>query len=266
MNSFSTLEWVRDTRGVVTLWLNRPDKNNAFNAQMLDELTQALTALKADAGCRLLILRGRGKHFSAGADLHWMQASVELGYADNLADARVLSDLLHTLYTLPVPTLVVVQGSAFGGALGLISCCDMAIAADDALFSLSEVRLGLAPAVISPYVVRAVGARATKRYTLTGDRFGARQACQLGLLAEVYPAESLDTAVAEWAANLLRNGPAALRASKALLLEVGEGNLDAPLRRTTEQLIAELRCGAEGQEGIRAFLEKRAPAWQEGQP
>jgi len=266
MNSFTTLEWVRDTRGVVTLWLNRPDKNNAFNAQMLAELTEALATLKADTDCRLLVLRGRGRHFSAGADLRWMQASIHLGYDDNLADARVLSDLLHALYTLPVPTLAVVHGSAFGGALGLISGCDMAIAADDALFSLSEVRLGLAPAVISPYVVRAIGARATKRYTLTGDRFGASQACQLGLLADVYPADSLDTAVAEWAASLLKNGPVAQRASKALLLEVAEADLSEPLRRRTEQLIAQLRCGAEGQEGIKAFLEKRAPAWQEGQP
>ncbi|WP_263262222.1 enoyl-CoA hydratase-related protein [Pseudomonas sp. RIT-PI-S] len=261
MTNFSTIELEQDAQGVVTLWLNRPDKNNAFNALMIAELSEALAQVSSDARARLLLLRGRGKHFSAGADLTWMQASVDLGYQDNLADARKLSDLLHTLHTLPLPTLAVVNGAAFAGALGLVSCCDMAIGAEDSLFSLSEVRLGLAPAVISPYVAQAIGARATRRYTLTADRFDAQRARELGLLAELYPEPALDSAAVQWATTLLKNGPAAMRASKALLLRVGEGPITEALRRATEQVIAELRSGEEGQEGIKAFLEKRTPNW-----
>jgi methylglutaconyl-CoA hydratase len=265
MKRFATLELLLDSRGLATLWLDRPDVNNAFNAQMIDELHEALTQVQGDSRVRLLVLRGRGQHFSAGADLRWMQASAQLGLEANLAEARRLSDLMHRLYTLPLPTLAVVRGAAFAGALGLVSCCDMAIAADDARFSLSEVRLGLAPAVISPYVVRAIGARATRRYTLTGDRFTAADALALGLLAEVSTAPALDNLVTRWTANLLRNGPQAMRASKALLTQVTEGSLDEPLRRRTEQVIAELRSSPEGQEGMCAFLEKRTPAWQEAQ-
>jgi methylglutaconyl-CoA hydratase len=262
MNMFSTLELELDPQGVATLWLNRPEKNNAFNAPMITELIQALEQLRTDSTLRALVLRGRGAHFSAGADLAWMQESVNLGLEGNLADARKLSDLMHALYTLPVPTLAAVQGAAFGGAVGLVSCCDMALGAETAVFSLSEVRLGLAPAVISPYVVQAIGARATRRYTLTADRFDAATAQALGLLAEVCPLQALDNAVEQWTATLLKNGPAALRASKALLLEVGDGTVTETLRRSTEQVIAQLRSGSEGQEGLKAFLEKRAPAWQ----
>lgn len=262
MKRFSTLELLTDDGGAATLWLNRPAVNNAFNAQMIDELHDVLAQVETDSQVRLLVLRGRGRHFSAGADLQWMHASAQLGLEANLAEARRLSDLMHRLYTLPCPTLAVVQGAAFAGALGLVSCCDMAIAAEDARFSLSEVRLGLAPAVISPYVVQALGSRATRRYTLTGDLFTATEGLALGLLADVCAPAALDDYAARWVGNLLRNGPQAMRASKALLLEVGEGRLSEPLRRRTEQVIAQLRASSEGQEGIGAFLEKRAPAWQ----
>lgn len=263
MIDFQTIELTKDTRAVATLWLNRADKYNAFDAQVISELNTALAVIQDDAGIRLLVLRGRGKHFSAGADLGWMRESAKLDYQANLADAHELGELMQRLYQLPQPTLAVVQGAAFGGALGLIACCDMAIGAADALFSLSEVRIGLAPAVISPFVAKAIGERALRRYALTAERFDGLRARELGLLAECHAAEQLDTALEQWVGNLLQNSPQALRACKDLLLEVGPGNIPTDLRQTTEHVIARLRTSPEGQEGLNAFLEKRRPAWQE---
>lgn len=263
MTDFNTLQLDIAANGVATLWLNRPDKNNAFNAGMIRELILALDAVTEHGQVRFLILRGRGRHFSAGADLAWMQESARLDYNANLDDARELAELMYALYQLKVPTLAVVQGAAFGGALGLISCCDMAIGAIDAQFSLSEVRIGLAPAVISPFVVQAIGERAARRYALTAERFNGERARELGLLAECYPAEDLDQAVESWTANLLLNSPQAMRASKDLLREVGSGVLSPNLRRYTENAIARIRVSAEGQEGLNAFLAKRKPSWQE---
>ena len=173
---------------------------------------------------------------------------------------------MEQLQRLPLPTVAVVQGAAFAGAMGLVSCCDMAIAADDALFSLSEVRLGLAPAVISPYVVQAMGPRAARRYALTAERFDALRARELGLLDEVYPPAELEQAVQDWTRRLLGNGPEAMRACKALLLEIGDGQATAPRQACAQALIARLRTSAEGQEGMQAFFEKRAPAWAEVLP
>lgn len=265
MTDFSTIELIKATNGSATLWLNRPEKNNAFNAEMIRELILALDAVQADKSLRFLIVRGRGKHFSAGADLAWMQASAQLDYTANLNDARELAELMHNLYQLKIPTLAVVQGAAFGGAVGLISCCDMAIGAEDALLSLSEVRIGLAPAVISPFVVQAIGERAARRFALTAERFSGLKAQQLGLFAECYSADQLDAQADAWSANLLLNSPQAMRASKDLLKEVGSGVLTPALRRYSENAIARIRVSAEGQEGLNAFLEKRAPAWQEPQ-
>ncbi|TWI52670.1 methylglutaconyl-CoA hydratase [Pseudomonas duriflava] len=262
--TYQTLQFEQDINGVATLWLNRPDKNNAFNADVIAELIQALDEIYADESIRLVILRGRGRHFSSGADLAWMQASAQLTLEENRADARLLSQLMEKLYHLPQPSLAVVQGAAFGGALGLVACCDMAIGAQDAMFCLSEVRIGLAPAVISPYVVRAIGERATRRYALTAERFSGEKAQSLGLLAETYPADQLEQAVNSWTGTLLLNSPAALKACKALLHDVGAAAvLDDPIRERTQHCIAMLRVSPEGQEGLRAFLEKRTPAWQE---
>ena len=266
MTAFQTIELNKDARGVATLWLNRADKHNAFDARVIAELNRALAEVGGDASIRFLVLRGRGKHFSAGADLGWMRESAQLDYQANLADAHELGELMQRLHQLPQPTLAVVQGAAFGGALGLIACCDMAIGAGDALFCLSEVRIGLAPAVISPFVVKAIGERAARRYALTAERFDGERARELGLLAETYPAGELDAALERWVDNLLLNSPQALKACKALLLDVGDGDYDAALRQTTEQAIARLRTSPEGQEGLSAFLEKRTPAWQENQP
>lgn len=265
MTDFSSIELEKDPRGFATLWLNRPEKNNAFNAEMIRELIIALDIVKSDASLRFLLLRGRGRHFSAGADLFWMQQTAELDYNANLSDARELATLMYNLHYLEIPTLAVVQGAAFGGAVGLVSCCDMAIGSEDALFSLSEVRIGLAPAVISPFVVQALGERTARRYALTAERFDGNRAREVGLLAECHPTTELDTQVEAWVANLLQNSPQAMRASKDLLHEVGSGELTPDLRRYTEKTIAHLRVSAEGQEGLRAFLDKRQPAWQEPQ-
>lgn len=262
MNAFNTIELVHDARGIATLWLNRPDKNNAFNAEMIDELIQALRQISEDESVRFLILRGRGKHFSAGADLAWMQACARLDYAANLKDAHQLGELMNLLYRLPCPTLAVVQGAAFGGAVGLVACCDIAIGSTDALFSLSEVRIGLAPAVISPYVVQALGERASRRYALSAERFNGERARGLGLLAECYTDAQLDSALEQWTSNLLLNSPQAMRVCKALLHDVGSGELSDGLRQRTESVIAGIRVSEEGQEGLSAFLEKRKPAWQ----
>ncbi|MDD1508678.1 gamma-carboxygeranoyl-CoA hydratase [Pseudomonas sp. CNPSo 3701] len=262
MTDFNTLELHIDPRGVATLWLNRPDKHNAFNAEMIAELIQALRQLSADDGLRFVILRGRGKHFSAGADLAWMQASAKLDYAANLHDAHELGELMNLLYHLPCPTLAVVQGAAFGGAVGLTACCDIAIGVSDALFSLSEVRIGLAPAVISPYVVQAIGERAARRYALSAERFSGERARELGLLAECYPPAELEGELEQWIATLLLNSPQAMRETKALLHGVGSGVLSDALRQRTESVIAGIRISEEGQEGLSAFLQKRTPAWQ----
>jgi methylglutaconyl-CoA hydratase len=262
MTSFHTLELHHDPRGFATLWLNRPEKNNAFNAQMIRELILALDELGSDNSLRFILLRGRGKHFSAGADLAWMQQCAGLDYNTNLDDARELAELMYNLAKLKVPTLAVVHGAAFGGALGLISCCDMAIGASDAQFSLSEVRIGLAPAVISPFVVQAIGERAARRYALTAERFSGDRARELGLLAEAFPAAELEQQVAAWVNNLLLNSPQAMRASKDLMREVGHGELTPALRRYCENAIARIRVSHEGQEGLRAFLEKRPASWQ----
>ncbi|MEB0040576.1 MULTISPECIES: gamma-carboxygeranoyl-CoA hydratase [unclassified Pseudomonas] len=262
MTDFNTLELNTDPRGFATLWLNRPDKNNAFNAQMIRELILALDEVQANTSLRFMLIRGRGKHFSAGADLTWMQESAKLDYSTNLDDARELAELMYNLAKLKIPTLAVVQGAAYGGALGLISCCDMAIGTDDAQFCLSEVRIGLAPAVISPFVVQAIGERAARRYALTAERFSGVRAQEIGLLAECYPVAEFEQRVDQWVDNLLLNSPQAMRASKDLLREVGNGALTPALRRYCENAIARIRVSPEGQEGLRAFLEKRTPTWQ----
>ena len=263
MTDFLTVALEKDPRGFATLWLNRPEKNNAFNAQMIRELILAIDEVAADSSLRFLLLRGRGKHFSAGADLAWMQEAAQLDFNANLADSRELAELMYNLHGLKLPTLAVVHGAAFGGAVGLASCCDIAIGSVDALFSLSEVRIGLAPAVISPFVVQAIGERAARRYAISAERFSGEQAKALGLLAECYPVDELEAQLEGWINNLLLNSPQAMRASKDLLREVGPAALTPALRRYTESAIARLRVSPEGQEGLRAFLEKRTPAWQE---
>ena len=260
-STFNTIELEYAEKGFATLWLNRPEKNNAFNAEMIRELVLAIDQVQANKNLRFLLLRGRGKHFCAGADLAWMQQSAQLDFNANLNDARELAELMYSLYHLKLPTLAVVQGAAFGGAVGLVACCDMAIGAHDAVFSLSEVRIGLAPAVISPFVVKAIGERATRRYAMTGERFSGERARELGLLSETYAAAELDDALHGWLDNLMLNSPQAMRASKDLLREASSASVSPALRRYTENAIARIRVSPEGQEGLNAFLEKRKPRW-----
>ena len=236
MSEFQTIQLEIDPRGVATLWLDRAEKNNAFNAVVIDELLQAIDRVGSDPQVRLLVLRGRGRHFCGGADLAWMQQSVDLDYQGNLADAQRIAELMTHLYNLPKPTLAVVQGAVFG--------------------------IGLIPATIAPFVVKAIGQRAARRYSLTAERFDGRRASELGLLSESCPAAELESQAEAWIANLLQNSPRALVACKALYHEVEAAELSPALRRYTEAAIARIRISPEGQEGLRAFLEKRTPAWR----
>ena len=258
---FNTIKLEHNPRGYATLWLDRVEKHNAFNADMIGELLGALEQLHDDDQLRFLILRGKGQHFCAGADLQWMRQSAELDYTGNLRDAEMMAEVMYRLYQLPMPTLAVVQGVAFGGAIGLIACCDMAIGADDAQLSLSEVRIGLAPAVISPFVVKAIGERASRRYAISGERFSGARAEELGLLMESCPADELEQRQQSWIVTLLQNSPQAMRASKALVHEATAHRLPPELRHYTQQSIVQIRASDEGREGIRAFLEKRKPSW-----
>jgi len=249
-------------RGIARLVMNRPDLHNAFDEALIDELTTACDRLAADPAVRVVVLAATGKSFSAGADLGWMKRMASATEAENLADAGRLGRLMRTLHLLPKPTIAAVQGAAFGGGVGLVACCDMAIASTSALFSLSEVRLGLIPAVISPYVIAAIGARGASRYFISAERFEAGEALRLGLLHQVVPPEELDGAVQGLAERLLEGGPAAQAAAKRLINEVAGHPLDQSLVDLTASRIAAIRATAEAKEGIAAFLEKRPAAWK----
>ena len=250
-----------DPAGVARVTLANPDRHNAFDDAMIAELAGIFAALGNDSEVRVVVLGAEGRSFSAGADLAWMQRMAGYGYDDNLADAQALAAMLHTLNTLPRPTIARVQGAAFGGAVGLVSCCDLAVGTPRASFCLSEVRIGLVPATIAPYVVRAIGARAARRYFQTAERFDAQTALQLGLLTRVVEEQDLDDAIAALAAELAGNGPEALKTAKQLVFDVADRPVDADLRQATSELIAAVRVSDEGQEGLRAFLEKRPAAW-----
>lgn len=247
--------------GVATLTLDRADVHNAFDDVLIAELTAALRQLDADPKVRVVVLAANGKSFSAGADLQWMKRMSTYSEAENLRDALHLAELMHVLDRMRKPTIARVQGAAFGGGVGLVACCDMAVAAREALFCLSEVRLGLIPAVISPYVVRAMGQRPARRYFLTAERFGAAEALRLGLVSEVVDAGELDAAVASLTGHLLKGGPHAIAASKDLIAAVSDRPVDTAVMEDTARRIAQTRAGAEGREGVAAFLEKRGAGW-----
>lgn len=259
--SETTVATTIDARGVATISMNRPDKHNAFDDGVIAELRSAFDTVAANDAVRVVVLAAEGKSFSAGGDLAWMKRMAEYDYADNLGDARLLADMLKALYDLPQPTVARVQGAAYGGAVGLVSCCDMAVASERATFALSEVRIGLVPATISPYVIRAIGERASRRYFTTGERFTADTAQRLGLVSEVVDAEGLDDAVGHLVHALLQNGPQAVRQAKQLVHDVAGHPITPTLVEGTCELIARIRTSAEGQEGLGAFLEKRAATW-----
>ena len=251
-----------DARGVATLTLNRPHVRNAFDDALIAELTACLRRLAADAAARVLVLTGSGESFSAGGDLGWMRRMAGFGDAENRADAMALATLLRTLDELAKPTVARVNGPAFAGGLGLVSCCDIAVAAEEAVFSLSEARLGLVPATIGPYVVAAIGARAARRYFLTAERFSAGEAQRIGLVHEVVPRASLDAAIERMVAALLEGAPGAQGRAKRLIAEVGSRPLSDTTMALTAQVIADARASAEGREGLAAFFEKRKPNWR----
>ncbi|BFM14371.1 enoyl-CoA hydratase/isomerase family protein [Maricurvus nonylphenolicus] len=258
-NSTVTLD-ISD-RGVATVTLNNPDKHNAFDDEIIAQLTEAFIAVENNSQARVMVLASKGKSFSAGADLNWMKRMASYTYEENLRDSNALATMLKTLNFLSKPTIARVQGAAFGGAVGLVSCCDMAIASERATFSLSEVKIGLMPATISPYVVAAIGQRFARRYFNTAERFSAETAAQLGLVSEVVVEDALDPCIDILIKALLANSPAAIKASKQLIFDVADREVTDELIGETSKRIAAIRVSEEGQEGLTAFLEKRQPSW-----
>ena len=248
--------------GVAAVTMNRGEVHNAFNERVIADLTDAFRKLGDDPGVRVILLRGAGKSFSAGADLGWMKKMAAYSHEENVQDAMGLATMLRTLDECPKPTVAVVQGPAFGGGVGLVAACDIAISAETATFALTEVRLGLIPAVISPYVVAAMGERACRRYFLTGERFSAAEALRLGLLHQTVKAEELDAAVEVTVRNLLQCGPASQTAAKELIRAVARRPMSPDVMLDTAERIARQRASGEGKEGVGAFLEKREPAWR----
>ena len=246
--------------GIVTL--NNPEKHNAFDDALIAELTAAFRSLDLDADVRVVILSAIGKSFSAGADLNWMKRMAAYSQEENLRDAKALGELMRTLHGLSKPTVARVQGAAYGGGVGLVACCDIAVGTLAASFSLSEAKLGLIPAVISPYVIAAIGERAAHRYFLTAERFDAAEAFRLGLLHELAPDDdAMDGKINDIVSALMRCGPNAMKESKALIAAVANRAIDAAVINDTAERIARVRASAEGREGVSAFLEKRKANW-----
>lgn len=253
-----------DARGIATLTLNRPDRHNAFDDALIGHLAGAAARLGADPAVRAVVLASTGRSFSAGADLGWMKRMAGYTEAENVADAAALAAMLHALDRMPKPTVAVVQGNAYGGGVGLVACCDIVLAAAAASFCLTEVRLGLTPATISPYVVNAIGARQARRYFTSAEVIPASRALELGLVHEVVQAEELEAARDRVLAALLQGAPGAQADAKDLVFLVEGQAVDAALSAETSRRIAARRASAEGQEGLGAFLAKRPPAWRIG--
>jgi methylglutaconyl-CoA hydratase len=246
--------------GVAILTLNRPEVHNAFDEALIAALTEAYMQAGSDPAARAVLLRAGSPSFSAGGDLNWMRRMAGFSEAENEVDAGRLANLMRVIDTCPKPTLVRVHGSAFAGALGLIACCDIAVAVPDAQFAVTEVRIGLIPAAISPYLIRAMGVRQARRWFLTAERFSAAQALEMGLLHEVVPPDELDAAIDRHLNSLAKAGPNALAAAKQLIAAV-DRPLDDTLIADTARRLATIRATPEGKEGVASFLEKRKPGW-----
>ncbi len=253
-----------NAQGIATVTLNRPEVHNAFDEHLIARLVADLRRLNGDPEVRAVVLAATGKSFCAGADLHWMQRMAHYSEAENIKDALGLAELMLVLNTLSKPTIARVQGPAFGGGVGLVACCDIAVATREAQFSLSEVRLGLIPAVIGPYVIAAIGERMARRYFLTGARIDPAEAFRIGLIHDLVEADTLDETIASILLQLLAGGPHAVVAAKQMIAGVVRAPLDQALMEETARRSAATRAGKEGREGIAAFLEKRQPAWIEG--
>jgi methylglutaconyl-CoA hydratase len=246
----------------VGITLNRDDVRNAFNGQMLVDLLDVFEAAPKVPGARVVVLTGVGSAFCAGADLNWMRAVREFTYAQNLEESNRVAAVMRTIYDCPLPTVARVNGPAIGGGAGLVACCDLAVAAENARFSLSEVKLGLIPSCISPYVIRKIGEGAAREFFLTGERIDAAKARAIGLVNEIAKEEELDVVVARWVNQLVTSGPVAVAKCKELIKNVPQMDLDEAGPYTAE-MIAQMRVSEEGQEGMAAFLEKRKPGWAE---
>ena len=251
--------YVQDS--VARIVLNRPERHNAFDDRMIAVLDDRLDEVARRSDVRVVVLAANGKSFSAGADINWMKRMAGYSQAENEADAQALGGMLAKLYRMPKPTVALIQGGVYGGGLGLVAACDIAITAEDADFALSEVRLGLIPAVISPYVIAAIGPRVARRYFLTAERFGAAEAHRIGLVHEVVPSSDLSAASDRLLKQLLAGGPEAIGRAKQLISDVAGRTLDDTLIADTARRIAEARASTEGVEGLSAFLERRKPSW-----
>ena len=251
-----------DARGVTTITLNRPEIHNAFDDALIVDLTTTLKHVELDPNVRVVVLAANGKSFCAGADLNWMKRMATYGERENRRDAEQLATLMRTLDRLAKPTVAKVQGAAYAGGTGLIACCDVALAAETAKFAITEVRIGLIPAVISPYLVQAIGPRWARRYFLTAETFDAREAERIGLIHGAFKPDQLDFAVSQVCDLLLANGPKALAECKDMLRYVSRGPIDDAMMAETAGRIARIRVTQEGREGIASFLEKRKPAWR----
>lgn len=245
---------------IARISFNRPDVHNAFNAVMIREMDDAFGKAAAEPDVRVVVLTGEGKSFCAGADLNWMREVIRFSYEQNLKESFELAELMEKIYFLPKPTIARVNGATIGGGTGFLSACDIAVASEDAKFGLSEVKIGLVPAAISPYVIRRIGESRAREYFLTGERFNARKALALGLVNRVVPHKNLDSAVDELTRLLLTSGPQALANCKELIQKVPGMTLEEA-KAYTARMIANLRISEEGQEGMAAFLEKRKPRW-----
>jgi methylglutaconyl-CoA hydratase len=252
---------LRFDSGVATVTLNRPDVRNAFNDEVIAELAGVFAQLGERVEVRCIVLAGNGPAFCAGADLNWMKRMASYTHEQNVDDARSLATMLRVLYKCPKPTIARVQGDVYAGGMGLVAACDIAVSVDTANYCLSEVKLGLIPATISPYVIRAMGARAAHRYFLTAERFSAAEAHRIGFVHEVVKAGELDAKVSELAQALVNAGPAAAKACKELVHDVADREIDHVLVEKTVKGIADIRVSDEGREGIQSFLGKRKPSW-----
>jgi methylglutaconyl-CoA hydratase len=250
-----------ETGAVATVTLNRPEVRNAFNDDVIAELTQAFTTLGQNPAVRAIVLAADGPAFCAGADLNWMRRMADYTHAENLADAAQLAEMLRVIYTCPKPTVARIQGDVYAGGMGLVAACDMAVSVDTAHYCLSEVKLGLYPATISPHVIRAMGARAAHRYFLTAERFDAAEALRIGFVHAVVSAEQLDDKVAEITQALVKASPNAVKACKTLLHDVAGQDIDSALIAHTVEGIASIRASSQGKEGVQSFLQKRKPNW-----
>lgn len=247
---------------VARVFLNRPEVRNAFNDGVIAELTEAFTRLGADPALRAIVLGGHGKAFCAGADLSWMRTMAGYTWDQNRADAQALADMLWAAYRCPLPLVGRIHGDCYAGGVGLAAVCDVLVAAEGVQFCLSEAKLGLLPATIGPYVVKALGEQASRRYFVTAERFGAAEAHALGFVHACVPADALDAKVDQIVAALVANGPAAVKACKQLVQDVAGREITSELRAETARRIADIRASAEGREGVQAFLGKREPAWR----